>query len=177
MERDKGLTPKMIIGISANDQQKIAEEAKESGMAHHDIPSQYHTLTRFPMYPSYIPQQNHQLVLSTHPLINSSYQCALLSTHPINALSYQHTLSSTGMDGYMHKPIKLSTLINVIMDINDRRKQVRPYINHYTDSTCSLSLSISLSLSLSETCRLVFSLWTSLSEPDRLDPDHEYSFS
>ena len=33
LEREKGLTPKLIIGISANDQQKIAEEAKESGMA------------------------------------------------------------------------------------------------------------------------------------------------
>ena len=32
LEQDKGLTPKLIIGISANDQQKIAEEAKESGM-------------------------------------------------------------------------------------------------------------------------------------------------
>ena len=32
LERDKGLNPKLIIGISANDQQKIAIEAKESGM-------------------------------------------------------------------------------------------------------------------------------------------------
>ena len=32
LEREKRLTPKLIIGISANDQQKIAEEAKESGM-------------------------------------------------------------------------------------------------------------------------------------------------
>ena len=32
LEKDKGLSPKIIIGISANDQQKIAEEAKESGM-------------------------------------------------------------------------------------------------------------------------------------------------
>ena len=31
-ERENGLIPKLIIGISANDQQKIAEEAKESGM-------------------------------------------------------------------------------------------------------------------------------------------------
>ena len=39
MERDQGLAPKMIIGISANDQQKIAEEAKECGMvrSYHDI--------------------------------------------------------------------------------------------------------------------------------------------
>ena len=32
LEREKGLTPKLIIGISANDQQKISIEAKESGM-------------------------------------------------------------------------------------------------------------------------------------------------
>ena len=35
LEKEKGLIPKLIIGISANDQQKIAEEAKESGM---DLP-------------------------------------------------------------------------------------------------------------------------------------------
>ena len=32
LERGKGLNPKLIIGISANDQKKIADEAKESGM-------------------------------------------------------------------------------------------------------------------------------------------------
>ena len=32
MELDKGLKPKLIIGISANDQQKIADEANECGM-------------------------------------------------------------------------------------------------------------------------------------------------
>ena len=32
LEREKGLTPKLIIGISANDQPKISIEAKESGM-------------------------------------------------------------------------------------------------------------------------------------------------
>ena len=32
LEREKGLRPKLIIGISANDQQKISIEAKESGM-------------------------------------------------------------------------------------------------------------------------------------------------
>ena len=32
LERDNGLIPKLIIGISANDQQKISIEAKESGM-------------------------------------------------------------------------------------------------------------------------------------------------
>ena len=37
LERGQGLIPKMIIGISANDQQKIAEEAKESGRAYHNI--------------------------------------------------------------------------------------------------------------------------------------------
>ena len=39
MELDKGLKPKLIIGISANDQQKIADEAKASGMvcSYHDI--------------------------------------------------------------------------------------------------------------------------------------------
>ena len=39
LEREKGFAPKLIIGISANDQQKIAEEAKASGMvcSHHDI--------------------------------------------------------------------------------------------------------------------------------------------
>ena len=31
LEQDKNLPPKIIIGISANDQEKIAEEAKESG--------------------------------------------------------------------------------------------------------------------------------------------------
>ena len=31
-EQEQGFPSKMIIGISANDQQKIAEEAKESGM-------------------------------------------------------------------------------------------------------------------------------------------------
>ena len=36
------------------------------------------------------------------------------------------------MDGFMHKPFKLSTLMDVIEEINDRRKQVRPY----THSPC-----------------------------------------
>ena len=39
LERDKGLTPKLIIGISANDQQKISIEAKESGMVRSCYPS------------------------------------------------------------------------------------------------------------------------------------------
>ena len=42
LEREKGLTPKLIIGISANDHQKISIEAKESGRAYHILP--YHTL-------------------------------------------------------------------------------------------------------------------------------------
>ena len=39
LERDQGLNPKLIIGISANDQLKISIEAKESGMvcSYHDI--------------------------------------------------------------------------------------------------------------------------------------------
>ena len=98
MEQDKGLPPKLIIGISANDQQKIAEEAKESGM---DISTRPHNIC----IPSHAP--------ITHPptnLINTSYQCIL----------------SSGMDGFMHKPFKLATLMDVIEDISNRRKQVCP---------------------------------------------------
>ena len=59
LEQDKNLPPKIIIGISANDQEKISMEAKESGM-----------------------------------------------------------------DGFMHKPFKLTTLMEVIADISNRRKKV-----------------------------------------------------
>jgi CheY-like chemotaxis protein len=59
LELEKNLPPKIIIGISANDQEKIADEAKESGM-----------------------------------------------------------------DGFMHKPFKLTTLMEVIGDISNRRKKV-----------------------------------------------------
>ena len=82
LERDKGLSPKLIIGISANDQPKISEEAKESGM--------------------YVP-------------INTSYYDVPYHNKPSDV---------TGMDGFMHKPFKLATLIHVIEDISNCRKQV-----------------------------------------------------
>ena len=44
----------------------------------------------------------------------------------INA-SYEYTLQhflSSGMDGFMCKPFKLATLVDVIEEINNRRKQV-----------------------------------------------------
>jgi len=59
LEHEKNLPAKIVIGISANDQEKISMEAKESGM-----------------------------------------------------------------DGFMHKPFKLATLMEVIGDITNRRKKV-----------------------------------------------------
>ena len=66
LEKEKKLPPKIIIGISANDQEKIANEAKESGM-----------------------------------------------------------------DGFMHKPFKLTTLMEVIGDITNRRKKVHNTLLQY----------------------------------------------
>ena len=40
-------------------------------------------------------------------------------THFINTSPH-----NTGMDGFMHKPFKLATLMDVIEDVISRRKQV-----------------------------------------------------
>ena len=98
LERDKGLIPKLIIGISANDQQKISIEAKESGMyLPHPIFSSVTLFVTFPFFES---------------LSNLNITIDIL----------------VGMDGFMHKPFKLTTLMDVIDDISSRRRQVnQPY--------------------------------------------------
>ena len=48
----------------------------------------------------------------------------ITSYHLIHFDTSSHNV---GMDGFMHKPFKLSTLIHVIGDISNRRKQVQPY--------------------------------------------------
>ena len=48
-------------------------------------------------------------------------------------------ITITGMDGFMHKPFKLSTLLHVIEDISNRRKQVHQKcaLLNYFDITIS----------------------------------------
>jgi hypothetical protein len=101
----------MIIGISANDQQKIAEEAKESGMVLSYLTHSSHHVRR----PTYSSSRVAWMVLDFYFFV----------TH-----TFCRYMPSLGMDGFMHKPFKLATLMDVIEALNERRKQVFPFFSH-----------------------------------------------